>query len=546
MIKAIQLFLLMFVVCVSGSAAERVDSLMAELKRVIKAKDSYVRIKLDKIATYCAEADSAQNIAVKFDAVGHLYDEYRAFNSDSAMKMCEERVRLAKIANNQVFIDNAELNMAEILLNAGMYKESLDILESVPSSRLPDYLLPYYYHIYRTTYALMRDYALRPSDINRYDELTSDYRDSIMSVNEPGTIAYVITYADKLNSQHKYAESIDLITEFFESVSCTEHDRAICAYSLAESYLGLGDTVRYKEQLLISSISDIKSAVREYVSLRELAYLLYTEGNVEDAYQFVRIAMDDAVNCNARIRVLEINKVFPIINKVYLDSMHRQQTRQRLAIVVISLLLIGLAISMVYLYKQMKRVAQARKEIVKINYSLRKLNSDLKESNDKLIEANNSIVENSRLKEAYIAQYMEQSSEYIEKMDRYRMTLRNLINSGKIAEVTKELKSTTFLDNELKDFYQSFDETFLRLFPTFVEDFNKLLQPGQEILPKKPKQLTTELRIFALIRLGITDSTKISGFLRYSLSTIYNYRTKVRNKAAGDRDRLEEELMKLG
>ena len=141
---------------------------------------------------------------------------------------------------------------------------------------------------------------------------------------------------------------------------------------------------------------------------------------------------------------------------------------------------------------------------------------------------------------------MEQSSDYIDKMDRYRMALRNLVSSGKITELTKELKSTTFLDDELKSFYQSFDETFLRLFPTFVEDFNKLLLPGQEIIPKKTKQLNTELRIFALIRLGITDSTKISGFLRYSLSTIYNYRTKVRNKAAGNRDGLEEELMKIG
>ena len=165
---------------------------------------------------------------------------------------------------------------------------------------------------------------------------------------------------------------------------------------------------------------------------------------------------------------------------------------------------------------------------------------------EKLRQANNSIEEHSRLKEAYIAQYMEQSSDYIDKMDRYRMALRNLVSSGKITELTKELKSTTFLDTELKSFYQRFDETFLRMFPTFVEDFNKLLLPGQEIIPKKPKQLNTELRIFALIRLGITDSTKISGFLRYSLSTIYNYRTKVRNKAAGNRDGLEEELMKIG
>lgn len=543
-----QVLTIIFVALFSNAvfATQRTDSFMSELKDALEQRDVFVSQKLEKIRNFHLEADSAVSLYDKFEAVGHLLDEYRSFNSDSAMKMCEERLKIAQLIGDRKLIDNAKLNIAEILYNTGMYKESLDLMDDIPSGRLPEYLLPYYFHLHRTVYGLLRDYSIRQVEIDRYSSLTDAYRDSIISVNRPGSIAYVITMADKLNSQNKFQDAINVIEDYFNSGNCSDHDRAICAYSLAKSYQCLGDTIGYKEQLIISSISDVRAAIREYVSLRELAFLLYSEGEVNDAYQFLQIAMDDAVKCNARIRVLEINKVFPIVNKVYYDTIHAQQTRLRWALAAISILLIILIITMVYLYKQMQRVAQARKEIEVVNDSLRKLNAELTDYVEKLRQANNSIEEHSRLKEAYIAQYMEQSSDYIDKMDRYRMALRNLVSSGKITELTKELKSTTFLDDELKSFYQSFDETFLRLFPTFVEDFNKLLLPGQEIIPKKPKQLNTELRIFALIRLGITDSTKISCFLRYSLSTIYNYRTKVRNKAAGNRDALEEELMKIG
>ena len=141
---------------------------------------------------------------------------------------------------------------------------------------------------------------------------------------------------------------------------------------------------------------------------------------------------------------------------------------------------------------------------------------------------------------------MDRSLEYIEMLDGYRKSVGKLVNSGKTAELQKLIKSTQMIDSELKSFYDQFDKTFLSLFPTFVEDFNKLLLPEESIIPKKQGTLTTELRIFALIRLGITDSDKIAKFLRYSLTTIYNYRTKVRNKAKGDRNSLESEVAKIG
>ena len=141
---------------------------------------------------------------------------------------------------------------------------------------------------------------------------------------------------------------------------------------------------------------------------------------------------------------------------------------------------------------------------------------------------------------------MDQCSTYIEKLDAYRRHLGKLAAAGKVQELYKDLKSSKQVEQELKEFYANFDDTFLQLFPTFVEDFNSLLLPDERITPKSGERMSTELRIFALIRLGITDSVKIAQFLRYSVTTIYNYRTRVRNKAAGNRDELETLVARIG
>ena len=164
----------------------------------------------------------------------------------------------------------------------------------------------------------------------------------------------------------------------------------------------------------------------------------------------------------------------------------------------------------------------------------------------KLKEANHSIAENSYLKEEYIGRYMDQCSVYLEKMDNYRRSLGKIAATGNVEELYKNIKSSKFIEVELKEFYTNFDNTFLQMFPTFVEDFNALLTNDERISLKTGERMNTELRIFALIRLGISDSVKIAQFLRYSVTTIYNYRTKVRNKAASDRNLLEQEVMKIG
>lgn len=216
------------------------------------------------------------------------------------------------------------------------------------------------------------------------------------------------------------------------------------------------------------------------------------------------------------------------------------------ALISISILSLFLFVAVFYVYKQMKRVAAARREVLDANKRLKELNDELNSSNAQLKDANRSIAENSYLKEEYIGRYMDQCSVYLEKMDNYRRSLGKIASAGKVEELYQHIKSTKFIEEELRDFYENFDNTFLQLFPTFVDDFNTLLTDEEQIHLKGNERMNTELRIFALIRLGITDSVKIAQFLRYSVTTIYNYRTKVRNKAKGDRELLENEVFKIG
>jgi hypothetical protein len=194
----------------------------------------------------------------------------------------------------------------------------------------------------------------------------------------------------------------------------------------------------------------------------------------------------------------------------------------------------------------MRKLSAARKELSTANEQLNNLNHELSLTNDQLNSTNATLVEANLIKEEYIGRYMDQCSLYIDKLDGSRRLLNKTAAAGKIQDLLTAIKSKQFIDDELEFFYTNFDSTFLQLFPTFVEEFNSLLVDNDDTQLKQGELLNTELRIFALIRLGIKDSVKISHFLRYSLSTIYNYRTKLRNKALGPRNEFEEKVMQIG
>jgi len=547
--KNIIIFLCLCTICMCrlhAADSSRADSLLLKLDQAIKERPIYMEQKELKLAELKRQLHRQILDEERFAILGTLLDEYRSFNTDSALHMAEEREQIAIRLGNREYIDNARMNKADVLGMTGMYKEVMDLMRNIHIDRLSVDIHPYYYHIYRTVYGLMADYAVTAYEKKLYTELTDKYRDSLLLVNKDNLLIHTLIQSDQYNVRNEYDKAIRLLTDYLALQKDYEHDVAICAYTLSESYRLKGDKEKEKEYLIVSAMADMKTAVREYISLRKLAVLLYQEGDIERAYSYVKICMEDAAACNARLRKLEILEIFPIINDAYQQKTEKQQEQMKWALVSISLLSLFLLLAIFYVYKQMKKVAAARREVIDTNKRLKELNDELHLSNAQLKEANHSIAENSYLKEEYIGRYMDQCSVYLEKMDNYRRSLGKIAATGNVEELYKNIKSSKFIEGELKEFYTNFDNTFLQLFPTFVEDFNALLADDEQISLKAGERMNTELRIFALIRLGITDSVKIAQFLRYSVTTIYNYRTKVRNKAAGDRDLLEQEVMTIG
>ena len=520
------------------------DVLLREIDAIIKNRQIYGAEKEARIADLKRLLVEAASDKQRYGFCGRLFDEYRAYNLDSSFVYAQRKEELARRLNKQDYLDDSAMNMAEVMGTTGMYKEALELLGGIDKKTLPGYLYGYYYHLYRTIYGLMGDYAVTEEAKNEYYRMTDLYRDSLLQVNASDSLGHVLVMADKCIVHAQYDEAIRILAEYYGKPSLDEHAQAMITYTISEGCRLKGDKEGQKHYLALSAIADLKSAVKEYVSLRKLASLVYEAGDIDRAYNYLKCSLEDATLCNARLRTLEISQVFPIIDQAYQLKTKRQQQEMKVSLICISLLSVFLLVAIFFVYKQMKKVAAARREVVDTNTLLQELNEELHDSNSQLKEMNHTLSEANYIKEEYIGRYMDQCSTYLDKMDLYRRSLNKIAAAGRVEELYKAIKSSQFLDEELKEFYANFDVTFLQLFPSFVEEFNALLTEPMQ--PKPGEQLNTELRIFALIRLGITDSTKIAQFLRYSVTTIYNYRTRVRNKAVGERVEFEAKVMQIG
>lgn len=542
-----RLILLTYLTCTSlllyGSS--ETDLLLKQLDQTVKEYRNFDRQKEQRIQQIKNSLIYTSSNQQQFEICGRLFDEYRSYKSDSALVYARRKLQLAEKSNNNTNITDARLNLASIMVIMGMYKEAHDILRNVDIARYPD-LKAYYFHIYRTIYGAMSDYALSVHEKARYDSLTEAYRDSLLLSNPPSSSPHIMVKADQLIVKKHYTSALQLLLNYFPTIRNDKHNKAIIAYSISMAYQGLNDHTNEKKWLIISAINDLESANKEYVSLRNLAYMLYGEGDINRAYHYISRSMEDAIFCNARLRTIEISQMMPIIDKAYQYQLRSQQRTLLISLISISTLAILLLIAAGLIFRQMRKLAVARKKLDKANKQLNNLNHDLSAINNELSEINRNLKEANIIKEEYIGQYMDQCSVYIDKMDNYRKHLHKMASSGKIDDLIHRIKSSEIIEDELAEFFHNFDTTFLQLFPDFVEDFNHLLSDGESIQLKQGQLLNTELRIYALVRLGITDSVKISHFLRCSLSTIYNYRTKIRNKARDSRESFDDKVLSIG
>jgi transcriptional regulator len=269
-------------------------------------------------------------------------------------------------------------------------------------------------------------------------------------------------------------------------------------------------------------------------------------GDVDRAYRYISFTSDCAGRFGSRQRLSQISPLLSTIANQYKAESEENYRRLMITMGVLSVLMLLVLVLYYYANRQRQRLAVVRDDLKQSNEKLSDLNSQLSLLNEQLTASNTQLIDANRVKEEYVGRFMRMCSVYVDRLDCMRRRVNRLIKAGKYDELKELTRSTETKDQELDELYLNFDNAFLHLFPDFVDRFNELLRPKEQVQLTEKERLNTTVRIFALIRLGIDDSSKIAEFLHYSVNTIYNYRARVKNGARVDRDTFEERVKAIG
>ena len=528
------------------AGAEVLDSLLKELDAAIDSHAVYVDRREARISQLKRMKKTCENVPESLIKLNtHLYFEYKAYICDSALHYLNQNIDLAESVRNDFYKDQNLLRLSLLLSSLGMYTEAVDVLSSVNRCKMSDDLLPEYYQCFNSIYGELYNYTKDKALSERYWTISQTYRDSLSLVLPKGSDEYLFIQESSLCDERKYDEALGVNDVRLSKVKPYTPQYALITYHRSLIFRYVANRIKEKENLCLSAISDVRSAIKDHASLWMLAELLYEDGDYERAYRYIRFSWDATKFYNARLRNWQSADALSLIDKTYQVMIEKQNSRLQQYLLFITVLLLMLSLAMVYIYCQMKKLSKARNNLQVVNSKLNELNGELKQMNDCLSSTNLQLSEANQIKEEYIARFIKLCSTYINRLDTYRRMVSKKISSGHAAELLKVTRSQDIIDEELKDLYVIFDAAFLHLFPDFISKFNDLLLDDGKIFPKKDELLNTELRIFALIRLGIEDSSQIAEFLRYSVNTIYNYRAKVKNKARCARDKFEQHVKEI-
>lgn len=533
----------------AGAVSGELDSLLAELDRTIELREHYRAIREERISYLKSVLTGiAGNDAQLYNVNSMLADAYQPFQLDSALHYMCENLAVACRMGDCRRRDETNLRMAHLYTTSGYYVEARDILRNkIDTLALDDELLGRYYVTMARYNNENRQYSCNPQLQSDAHEGFLYYTRRVIGHYPPDHERHLCAEYDlgiEFDELERAGETVDRLLERTAPESL---NYAMYAYMKAIVEERMGRFQSFNSWLARSAIADLHAAIRDNASLTSLSNNLFRYGiNTDRAFAYIQIATNDALFYNARLRPWQIASILPAIESSYLTKQRHQLRIISWMSLGISALFIAAGMIAIVAVRRGRRTEQMRRKLEDTNRRMEEYIRRLSEINDTQTELNNEIREANAVKEEYIGLFLGICSDYIDKMKEYQRSVRKRLAAGSAAEVYKELGSSTLIDSYVEEFYRTFDNTFLRLYPNFVQEFNSLLREDARIELKKGRALNTELRIFALIRLGINDSSKIAALLRYSVNTIYNYRAKVKNNASVSREDFEEKIKKIG
>ena len=537
--KTVSVVIMIFSCAILSSANNA--ALLQKLDSVIEASETIVAEKNKKIAMLKQMAAKENNTALLLERYRELSEEYYVFKFDSAKVYVEKGLALAKKVQNSRYIVTNTIMKAKLLSIGGLYSEAINTLNTIEQDSLGEQNMTFDYNIaYSTIYSYWADYCNDDTYSPIYRERSNAYLKTAIANIDKNNAAYdyymgeYYVYIDKDDDK-----ALKHYFRTLEKNGMTSRVYAMASFAIANNYSAHENMEKYEEYLIKASICDILCCTKENLAIQDLAMHLFKQDNEnsERARVYINTAMDDAKSYNNRLRILEISQKLPIIVSTYHKRLTTQNSTLMYAVWGISLLVVTMIVLLYFFVRQNKLLSKRRHELHVSNNMLTKTNERLNRANEQLLDTN-------RKREGLAKLYIDLCAKHIDKMAKFQVMVQRKIKANQINELMSYMSSSRLNYEDADTFMKRFDEAFLNLYPSFVTEFNALLKEDEQVITKNPHSLTTELRIFALIRLGVKESSEIAALLYYTPRTIYNYRSAFKNKAL-DRESFEERVCML-
>lgn len=534
------LFTLLLVLSYSG---EEDRQLLEILDKTLENKPLYEGYFNDKVNVLKEVLNEQTDPEQVFNLDMRLADAYRANCKDSVLVYLTQAREAAGKAGRPDLAAIVDFRTAVTYVKAGYAVEANDILEHYRNADIPDIALRSYYEAEHTYWGETMAYTSTPESYDNKLKNRDLYREKLFGLTEEGSWHWhnlkreVFHEVSDMENTRKHARAmLDVSSE-------NSREYAEAAYYYAYTF---NEPEEKEDWLIRSAIADIMCGTRDYSSLNDLSGLMFRNGDIERAFMYAADhCMVDALYFNGKLRPWQITRLFPEIESAYQEK-HQRQNRITLTLLLCLAVLFSIMLVLVgFLYRRQHIIEAVRGKLQDSYMEIDNRNRELEEINSRLVKLNARIQESDKVKQEYIGLFLGMVSDNISTFRKYRMRVLKYIRQGNTKAITDEIEQQEPIDNDILEFYKMFDQAFISIYPDFVEKFNNLLADGAEIVPKGDDILTPELRIFALIKLGITDSSRIASLLHYSANTIYNYRAKTKNRARGSRDSFEDAVRNI-
>lgn len=515
-----------------GRSNNRSDSLIQVLTEAIENRDVSVRLKLARIEKLREQLRSTNSDSQEryFDLHNALYHEYKTFIFDSAFAHAQRLIQTSYRLGDKSKIGYSRVKLGFILISSGMFKETFDTLAVASVRYMADSTKVEYYSIMARAYYDLGTYNNDRYYQSAYSSLANLYMDSARNISKPDSYDYLYLSGLQNLKNNRLEEAKSYLNQVLNKFTLTPQKRAVNYHNLSYIFAALGDTDKATEYMVYAALADIQVATKETAAVYTLAKLLYEQGDINHAYIFIEQAMDDALYYGARQRKVEIGSLLPVIAAQRLNTAEEQRKLWFTYATVVTILSILVFVFVVVIVRQLKKLKAAEMRITEANNRLKEINNTLREAN--------------AIKEEYIGYYFNINSQYLNKIEEFKRAVDHKLVNRKYEDI-KYIVSNIDLKREREALYFSFDKVFLKLFPDFVTIFNSLFEEKDRITLKENQLLNTELRIFALIRMGIGDTEKIAKILNYSVNTIYAYKTRVKSKSLVANEEFERRIMEI-